>query len=125
MAIVTCAVLHRVLTVVCCTKHLSGRANITIDDISFDVQSRQEALAADSDGLARDASTCAIRMGDLDKAIEFLEAGRSVFWSQILSLRSPFNKLHDVDQKLATRMQEIATALELGSHRDEIGRAHV
>ena len=33
MAIVTCAVLHRVLTAVCCTKHLSGRANITIDDI--------------------------------------------------------------------------------------------
>ena len=86
--------------------------------LSFDVQSRQEALVADSDGLARDASICAIHTKNLEKAIEFLEAGRSVFWSQILSLRSPFNKLHDVDQKLATRMQEIATALELGSHRD-------
>ena len=86
--------------------------------LSFDVQSRQEALAADSDGLARDASICAILTGDLDKAIEFLEAGRSVFWTQILSLRSPFNQLHDVDPKLASKMQEIATALELGSHRD-------
>ena len=86
--------------------------------LSFDVQSRQEALAADSDGLARDASLCAIHTGNLDKAIEFLEAGRSVFWTQILSLRSPFNRLHDVDPKLASRMQEIASALELGSHRD-------
>ena len=86
--------------------------------LSFEVQSRQEALAADSDGLARDASIYAIRTGNLDKAIEFLEAGRSVFWTQVLSLRSPFNQLHDVDPKLASKMQEIATALELGSHRD-------
>ena len=85
---------------------------------SFDVQSRQEALTADSDGLARDASICAIHTENLDKAIEFLEAGRSVFWTQILSLRSPFNQLHNVDPKLASRMQKIATALELGSHRN-------
>ena len=86
--------------------------------LSFDVQSRQEALAADSDGLARDASICAIRAGNLDKAIEFLEAGRSVLWTQVLSLRSPFNQLHDVNPELAGKMREISTALERGSHRD-------
>jgi hypothetical protein len=43
--------------------------------LSFDVQSRQEALAAESDGLTRDASPCAIRTGNLGKATEFLEAG--------------------------------------------------
>ena len=86
--------------------------------LSFDVQSRHEALAADSDGLARNASRCAIRTGNLDKAIEFLEAGRNIFWTQLLSLRSPFDQLHDADPKLANKMREIATALELGSHRD-------
>jgi len=86
--------------------------------LSFDVQSRQEALAADSDGLAWDASRCAIRAGKLEKAIEFLEAGRSIFWTQVLSLRSPFNQLHDIELELADRMRELSTELELGSHRD-------
>jgi tetratricopeptide (TPR) repeat protein len=66
--------------------------------LSLDVQSRQEALAAGSDGLARDASRCAIRFGNLEKAIEFLEAGRSIFWTQVLSLRSPFINYKDIDQ---------------------------
>ncbi|KAF8962316.1 CHAT domain-containing protein [Flammula alnicola] len=86
--------------------------------LSFDLQSRQEALSARSDGLARDASRCAIRTGDLVKAIEFLEAGRSIFWSQSLSLRSPFDQLHDIEPQLADKLRHIADALELGSHRD-------
>ena len=85
--------------------------------LSMDVESRQMALTG-SDGLARDASRCAIRSGHLDKAIEFLEAGRSIFWSQVLSLRSPFDQLHKVSPELADELQAIATALEIGSHRD-------
>jgi tetratricopeptide (TPR) repeat protein len=38
--------------------------------LSFNVKSRQEALTARSDGLARDASRCAIHSGHIDKAIE-------------------------------------------------------
>ena len=86
--------------------------------LGFDVQFRQEALAADTDGLARDASRCAIRAGNLEKAVEFLEAGRSIFWTQILSLRSPLDQLHDIEPELAYKMQGIAIDLELGSHRD-------
>ena len=86
--------------------------------LSLHVKSRQEALIAHSDGLARDASTCAIHYGHIDKAIEFLEAGRTIFWSQVLSLRSPFYQLHKVSPKLAHKLQVIATALEIGSHRD-------
>jgi tetratricopeptide (TPR) repeat protein len=85
--------------------------------LSLDIQSRQEALAS-SDGLARNAARCAIRAGKLEKAVEFLEGGRSVFWSQVLSLRSPISKLHDIAPELANKLQDIATALELGSHRD-------
>jgi hypothetical protein len=86
--------------------------------LSLDVESRQGALTAGSDGLARDASRCAIRSGCIDEAIEFLEAGRSIFWSQVLSLRSPFYQLHKVSPELADKLRAIATALEIGSHRD-------
>ncbi|KAF8810268.1 TPR-like protein [Phlegmacium glaucopus] len=86
--------------------------------LSFDLQSRQEALSARSDGLARDASICAIQTGNLVKAIELLEAGRSIFWSQSLSLRSPFDQLHDIKPQLARKLRGSATALELGSYRD-------
>jgi len=86
--------------------------------LSLDVGSQHKALTAGSDGLARDASRCAIHSGHLDKAIGFLEAGRSIFWSQVLSLRSPFDQLHQVSPKLADKLQAIATALEIGSHRD-------
>ena len=86
--------------------------------LRLDVGSRHKALTAGSDGLARDASRCAIHSGHLDKAIEFLEAGRSIFWSQVLSLRSPFDQLHKVSPELADKLRVIATALEIGSHRD-------
>ena len=85
--------------------------------LSLDIQSRQESLS-DSDGLARNAARCAIQAGNLERAIEFLEGGRSVFWSQVLSLRSPISKLHDIAPELANKLRNIATALELGSHRD-------
>ena len=86
--------------------------------LSLDVVSRQDAMTADSDGLARDAARCAIRSGCLDKAIELLEAGQSIFWSQALSLRSPFDQLHKIAPDLADKLQNIATMLEIGSHRD-------
>ncbi|KAF8809291.1 TPR-like protein [Phlegmacium glaucopus] len=85
--------------------------------LSFDLQSRHEALTSGSDGLARDASICAIQTGNLVKAIEFLEAGRSIFWSQSLSLRSPFDRLHEIKPQLACTLRDIATALEVDSHR--------
>jgi len=85
--------------------------------LSLDIQSRHKALTAGSDGLARDASKCAIQAGNLHKAIEFLEAGRTIFWAQLLSLRTPFDKLHNIAPELAEQLQHIATELELGSYR--------
>jgi len=86
--------------------------------LSLDVASRHGVLKAFSRGLAQDASICAIQAGKLDKAVEFLEAGRTIFWSQLLSLRSPFDELHNIAPELADRLRNIATTLELGSHRD-------
>ena len=86
--------------------------------LSLDVTTRQVAMTKGSDGLARDAARCAIRSGHIDKAIELLEAGRSIFWSQVLSLRSPFDQLHKIAPELADKLQNIATKLEVGSYRD-------
>jgi hypothetical protein len=84
----------------------------------LDVQTRQQALTYGSDGLARDAAACAIRSGQYVKAIELLEAGRAVFWSQALQLRTPMADLQVVAPELATELKCIASALERGSFRD-------
>ncbi|KDR80467.1 hypothetical protein GALMADRAFT_1201610 [Galerina marginata CBS 339.88] len=86
--------------------------------LSLDIKSRHEALTARSDGLARKAARCAIREGFLDKAVEYLDTGRAVFWSQLVHLRSPIDQLHSCAPELANRLRNIASVLEHGSHRD-------
>ncbi|KIM38734.1 hypothetical protein M413DRAFT_420131 [Hebeloma cylindrosporum] len=86
--------------------------------LTLDIQSRQKALTTGSDGLARDASKCAINTGNIAKAIEFLESGRTVFWSQLLLLCSPFDELRNIAPGLADQLQHISIALELGSYCD-------
>ena len=72
--------------------------------LGLDVLSRQQALASGSDGLARDAAACAIRSYQYGKAVELLEAGRAVFWSQALRLRTSVSDLHDVAPALAEQL---------------------
>jgi tetratricopeptide (TPR) repeat protein len=50
--------------------------------LGLDLQVRQDILISRSNRLASSAASCAIRSGDLGQAIRFLEACRSVFWSQ-------------------------------------------
>ncbi|KIM38266.1 hypothetical protein M413DRAFT_448000 [Hebeloma cylindrosporum] len=88
--------------------------------LSMNLQSRQEALTAGSDGLARKASICAIRNGDLDKAVEFLEAGRAIFWAQVLNLRTPLEDLRSVSPELERKLRDISAGLERGSHRNKL-----
>jgi CHAT domain len=80
----------------------------------LDLESRQRALAP-SGGLALEAVTCAIRFQKYDMAVQFLEAGRSIFWSQALQLRIP---LQTVKPEFAQRLREISIALEEGARRD-------
>ncbi|KAF8886627.1 hypothetical protein CPB84DRAFT_1850089 [Gymnopilus junonius] len=86
--------------------------------LSLNIQSRRNALTGGTDGLARKASMCAIRYGRLDKAVEYLETGRGVFWTQFLRLRSPLDQLHDIAPELERDLKRISVALEQGSHRD-------
>lgn len=86
--------------------------------LNIGIDLREDALRGESDGLAQDAATCAIRSGNINQAIELLEAGRTIFWSQILSLRSSFEELRDIKPELADKLRNIATALEYGAHRN-------
>ena len=52
--------------------------------LGLNLQSCHEALTSGTDGLARNAAACAIQSGQYDKAIELLEEGRTIFWSQAL-----------------------------------------
>ncbi|KAJ6550825.1 CHAT domain-containing protein [Mycena vulgaris] len=87
--------------------------------LGLDLTSRQEALPSGSAGLACNAAACAIQLQKYDEAIQFLEAGRSVFWSQALQLRIPLDDLHSSHPELARRASELLTELENGSHRDK------
>jgi hypothetical protein len=82
------------------------------------LHARQRALTSGSDGLARDAAACAIRSGQYGKAVELLEEGRAIFWSQALQLRTPMSHLREVAPELEMKLKSLSFVLEQGSLRD-------
>jgi tetratricopeptide (TPR) repeat protein len=86
--------------------------------LGLDLLSRHKALTAGSDGLARSAAACAIRYGQFDKAVELLEEGRSIFWSQASQLRVPLDDLQLTAPEAVQKLKRISRALEQGSLRD-------
>ncbi|KIM79025.1 hypothetical protein PILCRDRAFT_10686 [Piloderma croceum F 1598] len=54
----------------------------------------------------------------LDIAVELLEQGRAVFWSQALRLRTPLDDLEVVAPELKQRLENISHVLHQGSLRD-------
>ncbi|KAF8512788.1 CHAT domain-containing protein [Gautieria morchelliformis] len=86
--------------------------------LGLDLPPRHRALTSGSDGLARDAAACAMRMGQYERAVELLEEGRAVFWSQAMQLRAPMSDLRDVAPELEHRLRRISLTLEQGSLRD-------
>ncbi|KAJ7083423.1 CHAT domain-containing protein [Mycena epipterygia] len=86
--------------------------------LGLDIQSRQKALTLKSTiGLATNAAACASQLNEIGKAVEFLEAGCSVFWSQALQLHTSLDDLKAVHPELAERIQNLSKKLEVGSHR--------
>jgi hypothetical protein len=74
-------------------------------------ETREEVLAGHT-GLAADAAACAIAAGQPARALELLEGGRAVMWTQVLKTRSDRTALHAVAPRLAQRMDEVAEELE-------------
>ncbi|KAJ7103905.1 BCS1 N terminal-domain-containing protein [Mycena epipterygia] len=68
--------------------------------------------------LGPDAAACAIRMGEYNLAVEFLEAGRAVFWAQALRLRTPLDDLRVEYPRMAASLAELAANLERRSFPD-------
>ncbi|KAF7345789.1 CHAT domain-containing protein [Mycena venus] len=87
--------------------------------LHLDLSSRQQILsAASGTTLASDAAACAMSLGNYDIAVEFLEAVRSVFWSQALRLRTSLDGLAIIQPDLAHRLKELSRRLEQASFRD-------
>lgn len=62
--------------------------------------------------LANQAAAYAIFSGELARAVEWLESGRAIVWSQLLHLRSPLEKLQDQHPELASDLSRVSRVLQ-------------
>jgi CHAT domain/Tetratricopeptide repeat len=70
----------------------------------LDLRTRQRQAARWA-GLAADAACCAVRSGRPERAVELLEQGRSMLWSQALDLRADLGALAEAAPALASRLE--------------------
>ncbi|KZV66251.1 TPR-like protein [Peniophora sp. CONT] len=66
--------------------------------------------------LVNGAVATAISVGSLKQAVEWLEAGRALVWSQILSLRTPLDELRYVHPVLAETLSDLQCQLRRSAH---------
>jgi tetratricopeptide (TPR) repeat protein len=74
-------------------------------------------------GLAADAAACAVLDGRPQDAIEILEQGRSVLWTQALHLRSDLSRLEEKAPDLARRLDSIRRVLDASAAKPEVDQA--
>jgi hypothetical protein len=74
----------------------------------------QEQLLIGLRTLAASSAAAAVESGDPARAIELLEAGRSILWQQNIHPRDDLTKLAIVDEKLGQRIAELSNALMAG-----------
>ncbi|MEW2466144.1 hypothetical protein AB0919_14110 [Streptomyces sp. NPDC046994] len=90
-----------------------------------DTRAQEELLTLWS-GLAGEAASCAVAAGDPDRAVELLEQGRGVLWSQLLDSRTELGALQAVEADLAERLtaveRELNTSPEAGAAEPWWGR---
>jgi tetratricopeptide (TPR) repeat protein len=87
--------------------------------LDLDITSRQQRLTGRQvTALAADSATAAIAQDRAALAVEFLEASRSIFWSQALQLRTPLDKLLVRDWELGDKLRNISRQLDQSAFRD-------
>ncbi|KAJ7209202.1 CHAT domain-containing protein [Mycena pura] len=86
--------------------------------LSLSLRARQAVLGVIRSDLGPDAAACAIDQRKYDTAVELLEAGRSVFWSQCLQLRTPLDELRVSHPVLASKLTDLARQLEQSSFHE-------
>ncbi|KAF8197320.1 CHAT domain-containing protein [Mycena galopus ATCC 62051] len=71
--------------------------------------------------VVRDAASAAIAVHDYQKAVEWLEQGRSIIWGQLLNLRTPVDELREGHPVLADQLISVSTLLEhAGTRRNAL-----
>jgi hypothetical protein len=65
----------------------------------------------------RDAASAVIAVHDYQKAVEWLEQGRSIIWGQLLNLRTPVDELRKSHPGLANQLVSLSTILETAGTR--------
>ncbi|TFY63032.1 hypothetical protein EVG20_g6492 [Dentipellis fragilis] len=84
------------------------------------VQHRYEKLSVVGETV-NEAVAFAIGAGEMDMAIQWLEEGRCVVWSQILQLRTPLDDLKKIDPELADELEAVSHLLDrAGSSGDQL-----
>ena len=78
------------------------------------IESQQSFLATAHipKSLASDAASAAIDAGDLKAAVELLEQGRVILWSNMEQYRHPLDQLRQVDRELADLLQTLSIQRE-------------
>ncbi|KAF7966760.1 hypothetical protein HWV62_37203 [Athelia sp. TMB] len=87
------------------------------------VELRREALNTNSlsPSLAMSAASYAIERGRPDKAVEMLEQGRSMLWSNIRGYREPVEGLRQVNSALADQFKAMSEQLEALATSSKLG----
>jgi tetratricopeptide (TPR) repeat protein len=85
----------------------------------LDARARLRALRQ-ADGMASVASEHLLLLGRPNDAVEMLEEGRGVFWSQFLRLRTTFEALPG---DLSTSLKDVSRQLEIGSLQEGVEAA--
>ena len=75
----------------------------------------RERLIAEFPLLASNAAACAIAADRPALAVELLEQGRAVLWSQLLETRSDLADLDGADHQTALRLRELRNTFDVGA----------
>ena len=89
-----------------------------ITSLDNTVQHRYESLK-DTSQLTMTASAAALSVDCPEKALEWLEQGRSIVWNQINRLRTPVEELRVHDSGLADRFSTLSVQLENAGSRTD------
>ncbi|KAG9125166.1 hypothetical protein FRC07_008715 [Ceratobasidium sp. 392] len=89
------------------------------------VQLRYERVVREVGDLVTQAATAAILRKRNDLALEWLEQGRSIVWSQMLQLRTPLDNLRAVHPRIAEELELVCTQLEHAFVHGLTSQAHM
>jgi tetratricopeptide (TPR) repeat protein len=91
-----------------------------VANFGLDHRTRLQALIG-SDEISRNAAAWAVRLGGIPRAVEMLEEGRGIFWSQTLHLRAAqFDGVHIEDRLELKRLLHLLEISARRSHSSDM-----